>query len=134
MPFTFRQGDLPKLDLSVDRGTDFAAWMTQWESYCSLSGLADENVQKQCLKKVLIWKINTSIWFRWMKNKTSSLIEDKRKDKVQRTHTRQNPKRHIPLGDKKNCQLQLNPLILMMVDTHPPKTNTGTLNQYMCPG
>ena len=29
--------------------------------------------------------------------KTSSLIEDKRKDKAQRTYTCQNPKRHIPL-------------------------------------
>ena len=28
---------------------------------------------------------------------TSSLIEDKRKDKAQRAHTRRNPKRHIPL-------------------------------------
>ena len=45
---------------------------------------------------MLIWKINTSIWFRWMK-KTSSLIEDKRKDKAQRAHTRRNPKRHIPM-------------------------------------
>ena len=49
-----------------------------------------------CLKKVLIRKINASIWFRWMK-KTSSLIEDKRKDKAQRVHTRRNPKRYIPL-------------------------------------
>ena len=32
-----------------------------------------------------------------MKKKTSSLIEDKRKDKAQRAHTRQDPKRHIPL-------------------------------------
>ena len=30
-----------------------------------------------CLKKVLLWKINASIWFRWMK-KTNSLTEDKR--------------------------------------------------------
>ena len=49
------------------------------------------------LKKVLIRKINVLIWFRWMKKKTSSLIEDKRKDKAQRAHTRRNPKRHIPL-------------------------------------
>ena len=35
---------------------------------------------------MLIQKINTLIWFRWM-NKTSSLIEDKRKDKVQRAYT-----------------------------------------------
>ena len=45
---------------------------------------------------MLIWKINALIWFRWMKKKTSSLIEDKRIDKVHRVHTRRNPKRHIP--------------------------------------
>ena len=45
---------------------------------------------------MLIRKINTSIWFRWMK-KTSSLIEDTRKDKAQRAHTRRNSKRHIQL-------------------------------------
>ena len=59
MPFTFRQGDLPKLDLSVDRGTDFAAWMTQWESYCSLSGLADENAQKQVQALMLCFSRDT---------------------------------------------------------------------------
>ena len=45
--YVFCQGDLPKLDLQVDRGTDFAAWMTQWDAYISLSGLADEDQQKQ---------------------------------------------------------------------------------------
>ena len=40
-------GDLPKLDLTVDRGTDFTAWRTQWESYCFLSGLVDEDAAKQ---------------------------------------------------------------------------------------
>ena len=46
---------------------------------------------------MLIWKINASVWFRWMKKKTSSLIEDKRKDEAHMAHTRRNPKRHIPL-------------------------------------
>ena len=45
--YTFRQGDLPKLDLQVDRGTDFSAWKTQWESYCSLLGLEREDTAKQ---------------------------------------------------------------------------------------
>ena len=45
--YTFRQSDLPKLDLQVDRGTDFIAWRTQWESYGSLSGLDKEDAQKQ---------------------------------------------------------------------------------------
>ena len=48
------------------------------------------------LKESVDTENNASIWFRWMK-KTSSLIEDKRKDKAQRANTRRNPKRHIPL-------------------------------------
>ena len=48
------------------------------------------------LKESVDTEINASIWFRWMK-KTSSLIEDKGKDKAQWVHTRRNPKRHIPL-------------------------------------
>ena len=42
MPYTFRAGDLPKLDLDVDRGTDFLAWMKQWNAYRTLSALAAE--------------------------------------------------------------------------------------------
>ena len=42
MPYTFRAGDLPKLDLDVDRGTDFIAWMKQWNAYRTLSALAAE--------------------------------------------------------------------------------------------
>ena len=41
MSYTFRAGDLPKLDLDVDRGLDFLAWEKQWNSYMTLSGLAD---------------------------------------------------------------------------------------------
>ena len=41
MPYTFRAGDLPKLDLDDDRGSDFLAWEKQWNSYMTLSGLAD---------------------------------------------------------------------------------------------
>ena len=47
MTYTFRQGDLPKLDLQVDRGTDFKAWKTQWEAYLSLSGLGTQAQTKQ---------------------------------------------------------------------------------------
>ena len=47
MPFVFRQCDLPKLDLQVDRGTDFKAWKAQWDAYISLSGLADQSQSKQ---------------------------------------------------------------------------------------
>ena len=42
MPYVFRQSDLPKLDIQVDRGADFEAWRAQWTSYCTLSGLAGE--------------------------------------------------------------------------------------------
>ena len=36
--------------------------------------------------KVLIRKINASIWFQWMKKRTSSLIEDKRQS-AEGTHS-----------------------------------------------
>ena len=47
MPYVFRQGDLPKLDVQVDRGSDFTAWKSQWESYMSLSGLSGESAEKK---------------------------------------------------------------------------------------
>ena len=43
MPYVFRQTDLPKLDIQVDRGSDFEASKDQWTSYCTLSGLAEES-------------------------------------------------------------------------------------------
>ena len=47
MPYVFHQGDLPKLDLQVDRGTNFTAWKLQWDSYLSLTGPAGESAAKQ---------------------------------------------------------------------------------------
>ena len=47
MAYVFRQGDLPKLDLQVDRGTDFKAWKSQWDAYISLSGLDKQSQAKQ---------------------------------------------------------------------------------------
>ena len=47
MTYVFRQGDLPKLDLQVDRGTDFAAWRSQWDAYFCLSGLDSQPAAKQ---------------------------------------------------------------------------------------
>ena len=47
MSYAFRQGDLPKLDLQVDRGTDFKAWKSQWQAYLSLSGLGTQAASKQ---------------------------------------------------------------------------------------
>ena len=46
-PYTFRQNDLPKLDIHMDRGTDFDAWRMQWEAYRNLSGLANVDATKQ---------------------------------------------------------------------------------------
>ena len=42
MPYVFRQSDLLKLNIQVDRGADFEAWKAQWTSYCTLSGLTGE--------------------------------------------------------------------------------------------
>ena len=52
MSYTFRAGDLPKLDLDVDRGSDFLAWEKQWNSYMILSGLsgADAAIKVHALK------------------------------------------------------------------------------------
>ena len=47
MVYVFRQGNLPKLDLQVDRGSDFKAWKIQWKAYFSLSGLDDQAAEKQ---------------------------------------------------------------------------------------
>ena len=47
MSYSFRQGDLPRLDLQVDRGSDFKAWKSQWDAYISLSGLDKEPPAKQ---------------------------------------------------------------------------------------
>ena len=51
MPYVFRQGDLPKLDVQVDRGSDFTAWTAQWESYMSLSGLSEESREAHGCRK-----------------------------------------------------------------------------------
>ena len=59
MVYVFRQGDLPRLDLQVDRGTDFTAWNAQWDAYISLSGLADEDAQKQVQALILCFSRET---------------------------------------------------------------------------
>ena len=45
--YVFRAGDLPKLDLNVDRGSDFLAWKSQWDAYLSLSGLGTQAQEKR---------------------------------------------------------------------------------------
>ena len=57
--YTFRQGDLPKLDLQVDRGSNFAAWKLQWDSYQSLSGLAEQDAAKQVQALTLCFSRDT---------------------------------------------------------------------------
>ena len=47
MSYSFRQGDLPKLDLQVDHETDFKAWKSQWEAYLSLSVISTQSAAKQ---------------------------------------------------------------------------------------
>ena len=56
--YTLRQGDLPKLDLQVDRGPDFAAWKLQWDSW-SLSGLAEQDAAKQVQALTLYFSRDT---------------------------------------------------------------------------
>ena len=64
MPYTFRQGDLPKLDLEVDKGSDFIAWNDQWNAYLTLSGLSDEqaitqaNVLRLCFSRDTLSTVN----------------------------------------------------------------------------
>ena len=43
MPSTFRRSDIPKLDLDVDRGSNFKAWLEEWSAYIAVSGLSEEN-------------------------------------------------------------------------------------------
>ena len=47
MSYVFRHGDLPKLDLQIDRGSDFKAWKIQWDAYFNLSGLSAQSDKKQ---------------------------------------------------------------------------------------
>ena len=79
--YTFRLGDLPKLDLTVDRGTDFAAWRTQWES----SGLAQEDAAKQvkaltlCLSRDTFGIVYNLALSEAQMKKTSTIIDACRK-------------------------------------------------------
>jgi len=57
--YTFHQGDLIKLDLQVDRGSDFTAWKLQWDSYRSLSGLAEQGAAKQVQALTLCFSRDT---------------------------------------------------------------------------
>ena len=64
MPYIFRQTDLPKLDIQVDRGADFEAWKAQWTSYSTLSGLSDASAETKvqvltlCLSRETLAVVN----------------------------------------------------------------------------
>ena len=78
MPFTIRQGDLPKLDLQVDRGTDFTAWKAQWESYLSLSELGKETQAKQvtlCFSRETLTIVNNLGLTKDQKGNAKSLVQ-----------------------------------------------------------
>ena len=45
--YTFRLGDLPKLNLQVDCGTDFKALRPKWSAYFNPSGLDGQPAAKQ---------------------------------------------------------------------------------------
>ena len=64
-------------------GTQLGMIGAQWRKFWSIAQKHNRQFQKHN-------KLD-------MMKKTSSLIEDKRKDKVQRAYTHQNPKRNIPL-------------------------------------
>jgi hypothetical protein len=64
MPYTYKNSDLPKLDLEVDRGSLFLSWKQQWNDYHSLSGLDGEpavkqvQVQRMCFARSTISIVN----------------------------------------------------------------------------
>ena len=43
MPFAFRRSDIPRLDVDVDRGSSFKAWLEEWSAYHAVSGLSEES-------------------------------------------------------------------------------------------
>ena len=81
MPYTFRQGDLPKLDLEVDKGSDFIAWTDQWEAYRTLYGLSDEEATKQanvlrlCFTRDTLTTVNNLGLTQGQKNDRVAIIE-----------------------------------------------------------
>ena len=81
MPYTFRQGDLPKLDLEVDKGSDFIAWNEQWEAYRTLFGLSDEEATKQanvlrlCVTRDTLTTVNNLGLTQSQKNDPVAIVE-----------------------------------------------------------
>ena len=102
MAYVFRPGDLPKLDLQVDRGSDFKAWRAQWDAYISLSGLAEQEPAKQvqaltlCFSRETVTIVdNLGLTVAQRKDATlivaaiSQYVEGQRNESVERRHFRQ---------------------------------------------
>ena len=47
MTFTFRRSNISRLDLDVDRGNNFKAWLEEWSAYHAVSGLSDQEAETQ---------------------------------------------------------------------------------------
>ena len=81
MPYTFRQGDLPKLDLEVDKGSDFIAWNDQWQAYRTLSGLSSEeattqaNVLRLCFTRDTLTTVNNLGLTEGQKNDPVAIVQ-----------------------------------------------------------
>ena len=81
MPYVFRQSDLPKLDIQVDRGADFEAWKAQWTSYWTLSGLAGEDAATKvqvltlCLSRETIAIVNNLGLSEEQRNNVDTVIQ-----------------------------------------------------------
>jgi len=81
MPYVFRQSDLPKLDIQVDRGGDFEAWRAQWTSYCTLSGLTGESdatkvqVLTLCLSRDTLTIVNNLGLSEEQRNNPTAIIQ-----------------------------------------------------------
>ena len=81
MPYVFRQSDLPKLDIQVDRGADFEVWKAQWTSYCTLSGLAGKDAATKvqvltlCLSRETIAIVNNLGLSEEQRNNVDTVIQ-----------------------------------------------------------
>ena len=45
--FTFRICDIPRLDLDIDRGSNFKAWLEEWTACHVVSGLNEQDGETQ---------------------------------------------------------------------------------------
>ena len=47
LPFTFRRSDILRLDLDVDRSSNFKAWLEEFSAYRAVSGLSNQEAETQ---------------------------------------------------------------------------------------